>query len=870
VQPFIVRAGQTHTSNGVTITQTTATRQTVSGLPDQPTGLIVFAVCAGALNGPDAGQFQSSSFGVCSFPGGTPDQSCYATSSNATGSAISASHIATDDPSPADGSVAAWDYGGLTTNRGQAKVATVTADGFTIDYYNNTGASLLAPVQEYCLVVIPIYFETARVVRFNGLASAGTYNEAASLPESNRAGLFGLFDSSLNAWDGDAPFALGLVLGSTFQRSINIQVNSSTDDISVQFLTAFGSGEIRDTGANNSRTVDVSISSTQVTAVNTVSSTVRAPGMLGLVWSTAESMAAVDFDTPTSAGAANIASGLGFNPEWQLGVLTSRVGNDAAPALDDALYGLFANVSAGGAAVTFGMAGSGGGAPTHRTYAREGGAALTTGSGGQLLEATSATFGTGATGLDWSTVDATAYKGFALVGTSPLAAPADPGDATIANTVPDLTVSGEATQASPALAVIGSTVPNLSTVALDASEQAEEEQGSAVVGSTVPNLSTAVLDAAQIIPDPVRRASPRWRLDDIDGVPMGRKLPPRVVDGLEEITSILSQPENIVSMGGGGALLLRFRGQNIYRQAFGNFTTTTAVPLASATKFISAVCIAKAVADGDLSFQTTVGSEYVSTDLKEAITVQQVYSHTSGLNDSPQPQRNPQFVSIDACVDVILSDVDLLYGPPGNTLHYAGVGMQLAAGLLERNTGTDWQTYFAANVAAPLGMSSTDYLGYLSGVVSTDNPNTAGSGRSNIDDYAALLQMILDDGVHSGSQFLPRRIVRELVQSRSRNLPVSRTPYDSYVDVAPRVADFRTCMGAWVLDDSPPGNLPAFLNSGGAWGCQPFIDFKRQLVGVFLPFNTALDGDTQRNPASALFFGTLWPLIESIVPEVPR
>jgi hypothetical protein len=521
VQPFLIRAGQTHVSNNVTVTQTTATRQTVSGLPAQPTGLIVFAVCEGALNGPDSGQFQSSSFGVCSFPGGAPDQSCYATSSNATGSAISASHIATDDPSPADGSVAAWDYGGLTTNRGQAKVATVTADGFTIDYYNNTGASLLAPVQEYCLVVIPIYFETARVVRFNGMASTGTYNEAASLPESNRAGIFGLFDSSLNAWDGDAPFALGLVLGSTFQRSINIQVNSSTDDISVQFLTAFGSGEIRDTGANNSRTVDVSISSTQVTAVNTVSSTVRAPGMLGLVWSTAESMTAVDFDTPTSTGAANIATGLGFDPDWHIGVLTSRTGNDAAPVLTDGLYGLFANSPDGGAAVTFGMAGSGGGAPTHRTYAREGGAALTTGSGGQLLEATSATFGTGATGLDWSTVDATAYKGFALVGTSGVA-PALPGDATIgstvpnlstltftatgvgtvtvANTVPDLTVSGEATQASPALAVIGSTVPNLSTVALDAVRE-DPEQGAVVIGSTVPNLSTVALDAIRQEPD---------------------------------------------------------------------------------------------------------------------------------------------------------------------------------------------------------------------------------------------------------------------------------------------------------------------------------------------------------------------------------
>jgi hypothetical protein len=515
--PFLIRAGQTHTSNGVTITQTTATRQTISGLPDQPTGLVMLAVCADALNGPDSGEWQSVGIGVSDFT----NQYCHALATSTNGSSIFASHFAAADPTPTDGAVAAWDYGSLTANRAQAKIVAATSDGFTLDYYDNDGDALTAPAEEFCLLCIPVFFETAVAVRFANLSSAGTFNESASLPEANRAGIFGLSDPTLNVWDGDGPFSLGLVLGTTFQRSINIQVNTSSDDISVQFMAAFGSGEIRDAGTSTSRTVDIEISSTQVTAVNTVTSTVRSPGLIGLVWSTAQSMAAVDFDTPTSTGAANIASGLGFDPDWHIGVLTGRTANDTGPALADGLLGMFASGPNGGAAVTYGMAGSGTGTVAHRTYAREGGAALTTGSGGQLLEATSATFGTGATGLDWSTVDATAYKGFALVGTSGVA-PALPGDATIgstvpnlstltlaatgvgtvtvANTVPDLTVSGEATQASPALAVIGSTVPNLSTVALDAVRE-DAEQGAVVIGSTVPNLSTVALDAIRQEPD---------------------------------------------------------------------------------------------------------------------------------------------------------------------------------------------------------------------------------------------------------------------------------------------------------------------------------------------------------------------------------
>jgi hypothetical protein len=447
--PFIIRAGVTHTSNGITITATTSTRSTITGLPAAPSGLVMFSVCAGALSGPDTGQHQSSCLGVCDFNGASnaPQQVCFASSSNDAGATIPAGHIACADPSPTDGAIAAWDYGATTTDRAQAKIVARTSDGFTIDWYNNAGSSVLAPVEEFALLCFPTFFETARIVTFDGFASSGTYNASASLPEANRGGIFGLFDSSLNAWDGDAPFSLGLVLGTTFQRSINIQCNSGFDDFSVQFLTAFGSGEIRDTGTQNSRTVDISISSTQVTAVNTQSSTVRAPGAIGLVWSTDESLDAVDFDTPTSTGAANFATGLGYTPDWHIGVLTKRTGNDAAPVLTDALYGLFGNGPDGGAAATFGLAGSGSGAPSHRTYVREGGAALTTGSAGQLLEADAGTFGSGVTGLNWTTVDASAYKGFALVGTSPVGAAPDPvGDATIANTIDDMAVYGTITQ----------------------------------------------------------------------------------------------------------------------------------------------------------------------------------------------------------------------------------------------------------------------------------------------------------------------------------------------------------------------------------------------------------------------------------------
>ncbi len=351
--------------------------------------------------------------------------------------------------------------------------------------------------------------------------------------------------------------------------------------------------------------------------------------------------------------------------------------------------------------------------------------------------------------------------------------------------------------------------------------------------------------------------------------------PPQAVPDLTPLDDLLATDQAIDAMGGGGAMLLIYQGDVVYRKAFGNFTPETVVPIASASKLVSAVLVARLVDLGVIRADTPVDAFYDFADPDDPradMTVAQLFSHTAGLSHTPPLHRSPAYPSIDACVDDIFMLVPVLF-EPGTTLYYAGVGMQIAGGMLERATGRDWQSLWRDEVGAPLGMDATDYLGYLSGNVSdTGNPNVAGSVRTNVDDYGKLLRMIYDGGVFEGRRVLSAAAVDLLLTDFSRDLPVLRTPYDGYLDSNPEVARFRTGLGNWLIDsDDPDARRPAFMMSGGAFGASPFIDFERGLVGVYLPFNTQteqIDDDLFQNAASTLFYADIWPLLQSLFPPL--
>lgn len=273
----------------------------------------------------------------------------------------------------------------------------------------------------------------------------------------------------------------------------------------------------------------------------------------------------------------------------------------------------------------------------------------------------------------------------------------------------------------------------------------------------------------------------------------------------------------------GAVLLVAQDGAQVYARAVGSYTLDQRMPIASASKWLSATVLARLVDQGRLDWDAPI-SRYgpdVPAD-KRSLTVRQLFALTSGipggdLNSAVSCLGN-RFTTLEACARQIL---DLpLRASPGTTFDYGGHSMQVAGWIAEKATGEDWNRLFRRELAAPLGMVDTDF-GLLRGV-DVGNPRIAGGVFSTAPDYLKLLQLHLDDGRKSGMRLLDPATVAELRDRQTRDSTIFYTAYPQAVGYA---------IGHWVEAEAADGHSER-LSSPGAFGFWPWIDTRRKIAGV--------------------------------------
>jgi len=150
------------------------------------------------------------------------------------------------------------------------------------------------------------------------------------------------------------------------------------------------------------------------------------------------------------------------------------------------------------------------------------------------------------------------------------------------------------------------------------------------------------------------------------------------------------------------------RGATSYREAAGSFTLQTVVPIASATKTLSAAVLMSLVDDGDLSLDDTVGHwlpEW-NNGVRASITLRMCFTHTAGL-PSTHPAVGDDSITLRAAA-MQLANVPLSYAP-GTAFLYGGVSMHVAGAVCEVAAGQSWNQLFQQRIATPLGMTATDH-----------------------------------------------------------------------------------------------------------------------------------------------------------------
>jgi CubicO group peptidase (beta-lactamase class C family) len=279
------------------------------------------------------------------------------------------------------------------------------------------------------------------------------------------------------------------------------------------------------------------------------------------------------------------------------------------------------------------------------------------------------------------------------------------------------------------------------------------------------------------------------------------------------MTNIIQEAVNKKRLRGAAIMLVK-NNRVIYKKAFGDYSVDTVVPIASASKWLSASVIMSVVEEGKLSLDEPI-SKYLPnfTGEKAKITLRQLLSHTSGLPGNHRCLASDS-MTLAECVDAI-SRLNL-QSEPGTEFRYGGVSFQVAGRVAEVATNKSWNTLFEEKMKEPLNMINTSYG-------QTQNPRIAGGASSSVQDYANLLQMHLNNGIFKGKKVLETATVEEMQRDQTRGVPIAFTPQPD---------NRRYGLGEWRDRVSSNGRAMQ-LSSQGAFGFSPWIDRERNLVGVF-------------------------------------
>ena len=215
----------------------------------------------------------------------------------------------------------------------------------------------------------------------------------------------------------------------------------------------------------------------------------------------------------------------------------------------------------------------------------------------------------------------------------------------------------------------------------------------------------------------------------------------------------------------------------------------TLYDMASLTKILSPTMIAlRAIEEGLLTLDDTVGRFFDAPDDKRDITVRMLMTHTSGI--TPAFDLSAEASGPDDAVRAILAHP--LEGTPGDMPRYSCMGYILFAKMLEKLYGRPLDILAKTMVFDPLGMKDTGYLPegtniaateinrrtgkLIHGIVHDENARFMGgvSGNagvfSNLEDMIRFTEML----AMGGKGFLSRNTLATAIRNRTPGFDVHR------------------------------------------------------------------------------------------------
>jgi CubicO group peptidase (beta-lactamase class C family) len=276
---------------------------------------------------------------------------------------------------------------------------------------------------------------------------------------------------------------------------------------------------------------------------------------------------------------------------------------------------------------------------------------------------------------------------------------------------------------------------------------------------------------------------------------------------------------------GAGLILADFDGNVLHEQYWGSYDRSTTLPMASASKWMSAAAVMSLVDDGLADLDTPL-DQYLPQfagfdDGRGDVTLRQMFSHTSGMIGE-SPFVNDRTLTLEEAVDAIAITQNLMTSQPGERFNYGGVSMHVGGRVAEVTAGMDWSTLVNERLGAMLDVDDISWAG----LGATTNPRPAASIETSAATYLDFLLSM----VNGGGALLSPEAATIMLSDQAEDATVGFTP--------PSLDEFLGYgLGSWILRRGNDGS-PAVFSSPGAFGTSPWVDLENEYVGIFVIRNS--------------------------------
>jgi CubicO group peptidase (beta-lactamase class C family) len=173
-------------------------------------------------------------------------------------------------------------------------------------------------------------------------------------------------------------------------------------------------------------------------------------------------------------------------------------------------------------------------------------------------------------------------------------------------------------------------------------------------------------------------------------------------------------------------------------------------------------------------------------------------------------------ISLADCVS-LMSQTPLV-APPGTRFDYGSTHLHVAARMAEVVTGSPWNDLFAAQLKTPLGLGpDLEFYTAPRMGLGTTNPLVAGGLRATMNEYARLLALDFNRGLHQGTRLIDDALFTAQAAEPYPDATIGFSP------VADTGLNFHYGLTAWLECQPPAANCPV-LSSPGAFGFTPWFD----------------------------------------------